>query len=318
MQDINLSRVHSFSSRHYTTVAGNVTVHKSFLKIFRDRLRRDTSLPSLLNGANIPTHIYYGGLMRGDNIEDSARYHTLHFTQSIKEDDIGKMIISISSPSMKMYTFAMMALSLDIANLFEGYGYNYVPDLLHPVWINGRVMNIFKLLDRGGSKFDRIGISGWILDKLSKDDKESLIHDKLYNSLHGDFLQCKPEELDPEVSYGRQVITDNSLFTFLSSRDKLHNGDPVHTVTRDDFKFMKLLMSNFNERSSFIDRCASYGFNPRANVNTFVIDIALPYRENGKVKVKHISYGYLEDTTQIKGLGFEPTYVVHEWDSITE
>ena len=317
MYDINFSRDRSFLSRHYTTVAGSVNVHKSFLKIFKDRLRRDTSTPSILNRANIPTHFYYGGLKNGDSVEDAVRYYPRSFTQNIKEEDIGKMIISISSPSMKMYTFIMMALSLDIANLFEGYGYDYVPNPLHPVWISGRVLNIFKLLEKGGSKFDRIGISGWILDKLSKDDKEELIHEKLYNSLHGDLLQCNPEELDPNVSYGKQVIMDNSLFTFLSSRDKLHNGKAVHTVTRDDFKFMKLLMSNFNT-DDFNCRAANYGFNPRANVNTFVVDIALPYMEDGKCKVKHISYGYLEDTTQMRGLGFEPTFVAHEWDNITE
>ena len=114
-----------------------------------------------------------------------------------------------------------------------------------------------------------------------------------------------------------QVVTDNSLFSFISNKERINDNRRMCDLTIDDFHSLKQYMLCFNE-GGVVTRENICRPNYRSNVNTFLIDIAMPYVDNGKVKVKHITYGYLEDYHKFKHMGYEPVYNTFAEEYIVE
>lgn len=299
----------------------NILLHKTMVNDFKNRLTRDNSQDHLLAKGMFPSHLYYGGLRMDNPVEECLRYTNNRKHQMVMKSDINKLIISVSSTSIGFIGTILPILSLDICKLYtgqEGVNGNGNQDLItNPDWIHGKVFNVFTRTPSDYRKFSGYAIGGWFTDNETYINDGSLLRNHQYEGLHRDLYQANPEELDPNLNSYFQVISDNDLFSFISNEERVYDGRRMRDLTKEDFSHLNRYLDYFNDNNAK-GREYLCTPNPRSNVSTFVIDIAMPYIDNGKVKVKHIVYAYLEDANKFKGMDVRSIFKLHQTEYTAE
>ena len=289
----------------------DLLLHKSFVNDFDNRLARNINEEPILKDGKFPTHLYYGGVRMNQSVDDCLRFTNNRKHQEVMKGDLNKLIITVSSTSIWFITNVLQILSIDINRLYTGHydlGINGLQDVItNPNWIHGNVFNVFMNSTTDKRKFKGYAIGGWFTDDSTLTNNGKSLRDHHYECLQTDLYQAKPDMLDPNINPYFQVVTDNSLFSFISDKERIHDNRRMRDLTIDDFYSLKQYMLCFNE-GGVVTRENICRPNYRSNVNTFLIDIAMPYVDNGKVKVKHITYGYLEDYHKFKHMGYEPVF----------
>lgn len=289
----------------------DLSLHKTFVNDFNSRLARDINEEPILKDGKFPTHLYYGGVRMNQSVDDCLRFTNNRKHQEVMKDELNKLIITVSSTSIWFITNVLQILSIDINRLYTGQNDTVnggLQDVItSPDWLYGNVFNVFIDSTSDKRKFKGFAIGGWFTDDATLTNNGTPLRDRHYECLQTDLYQAKPDMLDPNINPYFQVVTDNTLFSFISDKERIHDNRRMRDLTIDDFHSLKQYMLCFNE-GGVVTRENICRPNYRSNVNTFLIDIAMPYMDNGQVKVKHITYGYLEDYHKFKHMGYEPVF----------
>ena len=276
---------------------GVIELHKSFLMEMRER--KPSIMNVLSNNGKFPTHLNPADIIQDKGFIESARYLTANEFQYVNKEDLNRLIVTVSGTSIRMIQRIVNALSLDIATLFDGFSYDIVKaDYMDKNWVVGHVFAEYDL-EENRRYFRNLTIGGFIVDNDVRGKDQSLLHMVNYSGKTGDVFQSKKDELDKNVPYCRQIVKGNHLFSFRGISDKLRGGRKLKDLQKLDFNNVNHLFNKVKNLKTVEERFITFGENPHANVNTFIIDIAIPYISDDKVKVKHITFAYFDDYQQL-------------------
>ena len=284
---------------------GLIELHKSFLMEMRER--KPSMVDVVSNNGMFATHLNPADIFRDKDFNGSVRYFGDNYFQNVSLRDLNRLIINISGTSIDMIKRIITALSLDIATLFDGFSFDrLVPDYLEEDWVVGHV---FAEYDHEGNKryFKNLTIGGFITYKDERGKDNQSLYMRNYSGKTDDIFQGKADELDKNIPVCRQVVKGNHLFSFVGVSDMLADGRPVKDVRESDFVSLSSLFDKVIDLRTQYDRNLVFGNNPHANVNTFVIDIAVPYLEDFEVKINHITFAYLDTYQQLFLTDIEPS-----------
>lgn len=284
---------------------GLIELHKSFLMEMRER--KPSMVDVVSNNGMFATHLNPADIFRDKDFNGSVRYFKDNYFQNVSLRDLNRLIINISGTSIEMIKRIITALSLDIATLFDGHSFDrLVPDYLEEDWVVGHV---FAEYDHEGNKryFKNLTIGGFITYKDERGKDNQSLYMRNYSGKTGDIFQGKADELDKNIPVCRQVVKGNHLFSFVGANDMLADGRHVKDVRESDFVSLSSLFDKVIDLRTQHDRNLVFGNNPHANVNTFVIDIAVPYLEDFEVKINHITFAYLDTYQQLFLTDIEPS-----------
>lgn len=283
---------------------GVIELHKSFLTEMRER--KPSMVDVVSNNGMFATHLNPADIFRDKDFDGSVRYFKDNYFQNVSLRDFNRLIINVSGTSIDMIKRILTALSLDIATLFDGFSFDrLVPDYLEEDWVVGHVLAEYDL-EENRRYFRNLNIGGFIAYKDERGKDNQSLYMRNYSGKTGDIFQGKPDELDKNIPVCRQVVKGNHLFSFVGNSTMLADGRPVKEMKANDFTNVQELFERVISLGTQNDRDRVFGNNPHANVNTFVIDIAVPYLEGNEVKVSHITFIYLDNYQQLFLTGIEP------------
>lgn len=285
---------------------GVIELHKSFIKEMRERK------PSLIDvvsdygafATNLNPADRYN--YQGKSFIESIRYYEDKYFQNVSLQDLNRLIVNVSGTSVDMIKRIITALSLDIARIFDGHDFGRrVPDYINEDWVVGHVFAEYDL-EENRRYFRNLNIGGFITDKDEKGKDKTLLFKRNYPGKTGDIFQSEWDKLDKNIPACRQVVKGNHIFSLISESTMFFDGRPVKDMEESDFVNLSSLFNKVINLRTQYDRDRAFGNNPHANVNTFVIDIAVPYLEGNEVKINHIAFVYLDNYQQLFLTDIEP------------
>lgn len=283
---------------------GIIELHKSFLTEMRER--KPSMVDVVSNNGMFATNLNPADLFQGKDILESVRHFENDYFQNVSLRDLNRLIINVSGTSVDIIKRFMTALSLDIATIFDGHSFDRLtPDYLKEEWVIGHVFVEYEH-EENKLYFKNLTIGGFITYKDERGKDNQSLYMRNYSGKTGDVFQGKPDELDKNIPVCRQVVKGNHLFSFVGNSTMLADGRPVKEIKANDFTNVQELFEKVISLGTQNDRDRAFGNNPHANVNTFVIDIAVPYLEGNEVKVSHITFIYLDNYQQLFLTGIEP------------
>lgn len=294
---------------------GVIELHKSFLTEMRER--KPSMVDVVSNNGMFATHLNPADIFRDKDFDGSVRYFKDNYFQNVSLRDLNRLIINVSGTSIDMIKRILTALSLDIATLFDGFSFDrLVPDYLEEDWVVGHVLAEYDL-EENRRYFKNLTIGGFIVDKDERDKDNQSLYIRNYSGKTDDIFQSNRKELDMNIPVCRQVVKGNHLFSFVGTSDMLADGRHVKDVRESDFVSLSSLFDKVIDLRTQHDRNLVFGNNPHANVNTFVIDIAVPYLEDFEVKINHIAFAYLDTYQQVFLTDIEPSEYYHSGRNTT-
>lgn len=277
---------------------GTIEVHKSFLM---EMVSRKSSIVNVVaNTGKFPTTLNVVDIIKDKGFEEIVRYATTDNFQYVNKEDLDRLVITISGTSLRMIQRIITALSLDIATLFDGFSYDIVrANYMDKNWVSGHVLANYELDDNRKSYFKNLVFGGWMVDMDLRNKAQALVHKTGYSGKVADVFQGNLDELDDDIPYCRQVVKANHLFSFRGISDKLRDGRDVKELLRSDFTNVNALFTKVNNLETLEEKVLAFGVNSHTNVNTFIVDIAVPYVDGDEVKVKHITFAHMDDYQEL-------------------
>ena len=285
---------------------GVIELHKSFLMEMKQRkpslidvVSDHGAFATNLNPADRYTY-------QGKGFIESIRYFEDNHFQNVSLQNLNRLIVNVSGTSVDMIKRIITALSLDIARIFDGHSFDrLVPDYMNEEWVVGHVFAEYDL-EENRRYFRNLNIGGFIVDKDERGKDNQSLYLRNYPGKTGDIFQGDKDELDKNIPVCRQMVKGNHLFSFISESTKFADGRPVKDIGESDFVNLSSLFNKVINLRTQYDRNLAFGNNPHANVNTFVIDIAVPYLDDNEVKINHITFAYLDNYQQLFLTDIEP------------
>ena len=283
---------------------GVIELHKSFLKEMRQR--KPSMVDVISDNGAFATNLNPADIFQDHDFTKSVRYFRDDHFQNVSLSDLNRLIINVSGTSIDIIKRFMTALSLDIATIFDGHSFDrLVPDYMDEEWMVGHVFAEYDL-EENRRYFRNLNIGGFIVDKDERGKDNQSLYLRNYPGKTGDIFQSEKDELDKNIPVCRQVVKGNHLFSFIGNGIMLADGRPVKEIKVDDFTNVRELFERVIDLDNQYDRDRAFGNNPHANVNTFVIDIAVPYLNGNEVKINHVTFAYMDTFQQLFLTGIKP------------
>ena len=283
---------------------GVLELHKSFLTEMRER--KPSIMDVVSDYGAFPTNLNPADILQAKPFTESIRYYEDKYFQNVSLQDLNRLIVNVSGTSVDIIKRFMTALSLDIAMIFDGHSFDrFDPDYLKEDWVVGHVFAEYDL-EENRRYFRNLNISGFITDKDERGKDKTLLCRRDYPGKTGAIFQSEWDKLDKNIPACRQVVKGNHIFSFIGTTTMLADGRPVKEIKANDFTNVHELFDKVIGLNTQYERDRIFGNNPHANVNTFVIDIAVPYLEGDEVRINHITFAYMDNYQQLFLTGIEP------------